>query len=528
MTIPASSMSRPKHAPGRRWHDLDALRAFAMVLGIGLHAALSFFPTAWPVQDVTASSDGIFDEFVLAVHGFRMPLFFLLSGFFAALLWRRRGLGSLLGHRMKRVVVPFVLGVILIAPTVGWVSDRAIEGQIADARDIHSAVFLGNLGATRALLTDGVDADAPAEDGYAPIYLAAVTGNAEMVALLLEHGAEPNVPSAEGFPIDVAAYFGHEDAAEALIRGGARDPRSSGQGWEELPYWGLGVVEDVVPDAESGLDAWLPDFYHLWFLWLLILFVLVFAPVAWLVDWRAARRDRTAAPSRWPRIVMWALVPLVLLPQRAMEGGETIPAFGPDTSIGWVPIPHVFAYYLIFFAFGALMYGRTGRSGALVVDTVGRRWRFILPVALVVFLAGLEITFGSGEEAGWIASALQVGYAWLMIFGLMGLFRALLSGEHRAVRYLSDASYWMYLIHLTLVIALQAWVRTWDIPAAVKFLLIVATTVAILLITYQSFVRYTPIGTMLNGKRTRPSKAHGSPADASGQPVSPARSPEHD
>ena len=47
--------------------------------------------------------------------------------------------------------------------------------------------------------------------------------------------------------------------------------------------------------------------------------------------------------------------------------------------------------------------------------------------------------------------------------------------------------------------------RTWDLPAPLKFALIVATTSAILLISYRFLVRYTPLGTLLNGKRTRAS-----------------------
>lgn len=66
-----------------------------MLLGIGLHAALSSFPTFWPVQDDTSSYEGLFDGFVLAADGFRMPMFLLLSGFFTALLWRRQGLKNL-------------------------------------------------------------------------------------------------------------------------------------------------------------------------------------------------------------------------------------------------------------------------------------------------------------------------------------------------------------------------------------------------------------------------------------------------
>ena len=74
-----------------------------MLLGIGLHASLAFFPSFWPVQDRNASDGGGFDWFLHAVHGFRMPVFFLLSGFFTAMLWRRRGTVALVIHRARRI-----------------------------------------------------------------------------------------------------------------------------------------------------------------------------------------------------------------------------------------------------------------------------------------------------------------------------------------------------------------------------------------------------------------------------------------
>ena len=499
MTTPHTSTGAS--VPPRRWHDLDALRAFAMLLGIGLHAALSFYPTVWPVTDITADADGYFDEFVLAVHGFRMPLFFLLSGFVTALLWRRRGLRNLLGHRMRRLVVPFILAVVLIAPTVTWVADRAVEAQLADERDVNGAVYLGNQGAVRAVLDTGIDPDAPGSDGNTPLFAAAVTGDPAMVSLLLELGADPNVPTADGTPMDVAAYFGHRRAAEALLEGGAIDPRGGGE-WEDLPYWALADVTELGladPDAPE-----LPGLHHLWFLWFLILFVVLFAPVAWIVQRVEARRPADHTPSRWPARLMWAIVPLVVLPQLAMEGGGAIRAFGPDTSISWIPYPQVFVYYLLFFAFGSLLYGRLGRSEQPLVDTLGRRWWLWLGLAAAAFLVGLYVLDHPDAVPELVFAGLQVAFAWLMIVGLMGLFRVALSRERYWVRYLSDSAYWMYLTHLTLVIALQALVRTWELPAVVKFGLIVVTTCAILLILYQLVVRYTVVGTMLNGKRTRP------------------------
>ena len=73
-------------------HDLDALRGFAMILGIVLHASLAFFPAWWVVKDSQMADSTWIDELEAAIHGFRMPLFFLLSGFFTTMLWRRRGL----------------------------------------------------------------------------------------------------------------------------------------------------------------------------------------------------------------------------------------------------------------------------------------------------------------------------------------------------------------------------------------------------------------------------------------------------
>jgi len=75
---PMETSDVPKVMDPRR-HDLDALRAFAMLLGIGLHSALSFFQVPWPVQDIHQHK--FFGIFMQAVHGFRMPLFFSAERF---------------------------------------------------------------------------------------------------------------------------------------------------------------------------------------------------------------------------------------------------------------------------------------------------------------------------------------------------------------------------------------------------------------------------------------------------------------
>lgn len=92
MSIPAVGSS-----PDRR-HDLDALRAAAMLLGIALHAAIPYAPFfPWSIRD-SQTSDA-FTLLFISIHGFRMPLFFLISGFFTAMVWKQKGMAPLLRQR---------------------------------------------------------------------------------------------------------------------------------------------------------------------------------------------------------------------------------------------------------------------------------------------------------------------------------------------------------------------------------------------------------------------------------------------
>lgn len=493
-----------------------------MLLGIGLHASLAFFPAPWWVQDRSSGFEGLFDEFLWAVHGFRMPVFFLMSGFFTALLWRRRGLGALLSHRLRRVGLPLLIGMVTIVPLTGWVGDRAARSAPeaeAAGDDIFGQAFAGDVEAVGRLLDHGVDVNLRSEPGgWTLLHAAALTGDTGMLGLLLSRGAEPApvATSSEGeTPLGVAFYFGHEDAAELLVTHGGGEPLPEGMEWSEIPGWGEGALEtDEAGDQPSGFDLSeaISRFYHLWFLWFLLWLVAGFAVVARAADRLVPGRPEGGA---WPRWMMWSMIPLTLVPQLYMGEGGAHPVFGPDTSDGFVPLPHVLAYYAAFFTFGALMYLRKGRGDALLVDTIGRPWWVFLPVSLlIVFPAGLAFTFDPRLFSWLPASVLQVAYAWGMCLGLIGLFRALLPKERRGIRYLSDSSYWLYLIHLPVVVAAQAIVRDWDLPPYIKFLMICLAVTALLLASYRLFVRYTPIGTLLNGSKQRVPAPTSGPAAA--------------
>ena len=89
---------------------------------------------------------------------------------------------------------------------------------------------------------------------------------------------------------------------------------------------------------------------------------------------------------------------------------------------------------------------------------------------------------------------------------MFGLFRKLFSKESPLARYLSDSAFWAYLAHLSVIQLLQIWISNWSIPSLIKVLFICLLSIIILLLSYRYLVRYTFIGTLLNGKREKPNE----------------------
>ena len=95
----------------RRYHGLDGLRGFAMLLGIVLHATLPYFSRSygfehvWPADDDQSGLLAIVFDFI---HTWRMPVFFLLAGFFAHLVLDRRATSTFVVDRLKRIALPLI------------------------------------------------------------------------------------------------------------------------------------------------------------------------------------------------------------------------------------------------------------------------------------------------------------------------------------------------------------------------------------------------------------------------------------
>lgn len=379
-----------------RLHGLDGLRGAALLLGVVLHATLSFFPSQiWIVGDDQTSvwASGLF----FVIHLFRMGSFFLIAGLFGHMMLKRRGVMGFLKNRLIRIAGP-----------LGAFWGPVMAGIVA--------VLVWN-----ASLHGLTAADAPPPPTY---------------------------------------------------------------DWTNIPLT------------------------HLWFLWVLLWFyaaLLIAHAVLVRMD-RAGRLGRGLDRLAGGLIAPWG--PLVLGAPLAVAlwfEPNWIAFFGiPTPDAGLVPETSALVGFGLAFAVGALLDRRSDLLPRIAAWT---------PVWLGLALgAGTTALMLSGgptpaltpmtDPATKAMTAAAFGVAtYAAMFGVVGLALRFWSGHSAVRRYLADASYWIYIVHLPLVMAAQVVVQDWTLVWPVKLAIVVAGVMAVSLASYELMVRHGFMGRWLNGRR---------------------------
>jgi len=372
------------------------------------------------------------------------------------------------------------------------------------------------------------------------LFVAVISDNLDDIETYLDRGGEVNLvdPSNGSSPLHAACFFGKARAAEALINAGAKldATNNDGQMPHELLFadWGItqtiagllkiqvdaqdielgrkqiariisertGKPPIVLPDlADQAANApgpflqflrYFPAFNHLWFLWFLCWFVILFiamCEMARAIGWTGNSPSWIHSSLRYA-----LLIPVTAIPQFFMARMPN--AFGPDTSVAILPPASIFIYYLIFFFAGSIYFNSPSQHRPSIFKVSA-----LMMLSLITFAGGLMLISPSTPNQRMIFSLLQSAYAWFMTFGMIGIFSYGFSKERYWARYLSDSSYWLYLAHLPLVLLLQDAVEDWVAPSALKFSLVTISTTCILLLSYHLLVRNTWIGVILNGRR---------------------------
>ncbi len=382
-----------------RLHALDAVRAGALLLGVGFHAALSFLPgpQIWVVRDLQSEAIG---NFFIVSHMFRMAAFFLIAGYFGRMLLHRRGTGGFIRNRLTRITLPLI---------AFW--------PVAMAGIIACFIWGGTVMA-------GVNGAPP--------------------------GPPPPPPTLATFPLT-----------------------------------------------------------HLWFLWVLTLFyaaalairgaVVLVDRSEWLRGGIVDRGMRALLATPVAAVVLAAPLALAFANQPAWY------AFGgiqtPDT--GFVPNTTALIGFGTAFGFGWLLQRQRDLLGSI------QRWWAVYLVAAVALTGAVLWLLGGGVAfvpvaEGSTKTALAACYAlgvWSWTLGLTGAALRFLTRERPAVRYVADASYWIYIMHLPVVMALQVSVFSLPLPALAKWGVVTGGAFLILIASYHLLVRHSWLGRWLNGRK---------------------------
>jgi len=244
---------------------------------------------------------------------------------------------------------------------------------------------------------------------------------------------------------------------------------------------------------------------HLWFLYYLALITTLVLLVRGLVtatgSWQALIVRRADALVAWlansrVSLVILAVPTAATLWFMRFWGMDT-----PDKSL----VPHLpsLVIYGGFFVLGWML-SRQRELISQFARLTPQRWILAgIGTAAILLLGEIERDPGHPRYV-----AAHVGYAmgyaltmWSLVFLTIGVFRKLCQRPNAFVRYLADSSYWMYLIHLPIVVWLQVAVAELPLHFSLKLAFVSTMTIAISLLTYDLFVRSTCIGWLLNGRR---------------------------
>ena len=130
-----------------------------------------------------------------------------------------------------------------------------------------------------------------------------------------------------------------------------------------------------------------------------------------------------------------------------------------------------------------------------------RRWPLHLTLAIVATSLSYWLIGTTPTTTSAISPSIKMAYAacyplamWNWVFAVVGIALRFFSTASKTRRYIADSSYWLYLIHLPLVMALQVLTMQWNLHWSIKFPLIVTIAMVLLLLSYHYLVRFTYIG----------------------------------
>jgi len=373
-------MNSPNYGSDQRIYAFDNLRAAMMLLGLVLHVALTYgtidYKESWTIKDT--NNHLFFDLIAAYIHFFRMPVFFVVAGYFCALLYFKKGANEMLANRIKRILLPLTAGVIVIYPFTLFAS--------------HYATYALN---------------------------------------------------------------------------GVTDPAKKSLGY-------------IVSDAHTPIGL-----AHLWFLYFLFIYICA----SWILG-------KLTFPTNLLNIFFKNTLKSPILRILFLSIGILLSLLWMDstyieTSLEWIPIYSVLAVYFIFYGIGWMIFKTNSLYylSNFSYQQIGLGTIFFFTVIVM------------GQSISQLLSQLIVCLSIsLLVFGFVALFLNYFNTYSGKITYVTEASYFIYIVHLPVVCFIPGLIAGVGLSPFLKFTISLAVSSVICFSLYHFFVRKTFVGLFLNGK----------------------------
>lgn len=283
--------------------------------------------------------------------------------------------------------------------------------------------------------------------------------------------------------------------------------------WGAMVANGGAIPENAPPPPPMTLKTF--PLTHLWFLYVLLLLYAVMLggrAILSLLGLKDTLGKLSDVSLKWLSPI--GILPLLLAVPTAIAllyHPNWHPFFGiPTPDYGFIPSRATIIAYG-----GAFMLGWLFQRDPQHLRRATKLWPIYLVGALLLTayclsVVGLKISYFQPlpEQAKYLYPAAYALSIWLWTLGLIGLCMQIWAKESPVRRYIADASYWLYIIHLPIVMALQVWVSQWAWPAEIKYVMILGLSIPMMLVSYEFLVRFTFIGGLLNGRKRTRQKRH--------------------
>lgn len=255
-------------------------------------------------------------------------------------------------------------------------------------------------------------------------------------------------------------------------------------------------------------------FMHLWFLQHLVVFYCLAITYQYLRD-RATGMQKVQ-PNLYKTRLERLTAPGVLLTTVVIVGiiSQMFSTPLPNIWTGFIIPPAQFLYYAAFFIFGWILEPRRKLFFS---------FKKLYPQCLIggtilsfltLYLVQSYVFLPSFSASHALLKGLYALQTVLLTFGFIGFFTHKFNAPNTFWRYIADSAYWVYLIHLPIVLGTQLLLTHSDVPGILRFPIVLAVAIVISFGTYHLCVRYTWIGYLLNGRRMVRKQENGSPSTA--------------